>query len=135
MTSTASIHLQKTQDFDKLCDTYNIPKLNKVIPVNLFTTSKYTNLPDGLYGNPFELTGTKLFLIRYWHGQLVLEFTNYQLYQFRKNLINFLNIPLTSIPLMSNKFHIILCNHIDKRYKDTIPGFDLYVNNFSIRSN
>ena len=133
---------------NSLIKKYNIPnpvKFNS-FHITLFNTKKRINIPKGVYKIECDLDDMKNFTIMTWSSNkknnpnkrlIVLEFTSYQLIKFRNHLINILEIPLSSIPLLSDKFHITLSYNIgsSRDYpitKDIINSFPLEIINVRV---
>ena len=135
---------------NNLIKKYNIP--NPVRPNNfhitLLTSNKSPNIPFGDYKLDLELNDIKKFTVMTWFSNkrqfpdkrlMVLEFNSYQLLKLRNHLINILNLPLSSIPPLINKFHITLSYNVgDKKSypitKDIINSFPIEVTSFKCLS-
>ncbi len=135
---------------NSLIKKYNIPNpvRSDNFHITLLTSNKSPNIPFGDYKLDLELNDIKKFTVMTWFSNkrqfpdkrlMVLEFNSYQLLKLRNHLINILNLPLSSIPPLINKFHITLSYNIgDKKSypitKDIINPFPIEITSFKCLS-
>jgi len=132
-----------TLKLNSIIKKYLVPHAVKLdtLHISLFTTDKPNKIPKKNYDIDIELNDMKNFTVMTWYSNkkqfpdkqlLVIEFTSFQLVKFRNLIINTLQIPLSSIPPLSNKFHITLSYNIGDKSsypitKDIINPFPLEI--------
>jgi 2'-5' RNA ligase len=147
-----SVSLSKNtiQSLHKIIKKYNLPNAVKDenFHITLFTSSKTPNIPLGNYKFDLELDDIKSFTAMSWFSNkkefpdkrlFVLEFSSFTLYKLRRHLIDILNLPISSLPLLSNKFHITLSYNIGSKQefpmtKDVISPFPIEITSFKCQS-
>lgn len=143
---SVSLSSKTVSHLNTIIELYKLPNAvsDKNFHISLFTSSKKPNIPFGFYKLDLELDDIKQITAMTWFSNkkedpdkrlFVLEFTSFTLFKFRKHLINILNIPLSSIPLMTNKFHITLSYNVGSKKefpitKDIIKPFPIEITGF-----
>jgi hypothetical protein len=147
---SVSLSDNTVQKLHTIIKKYNLPNAVKDenFHITLFTSSKKPNIPLGNYKLNLELDDMKSFTAMSWYSNkkefpdkrlFVLEFSSYTLYKLRRHLIDVLNLPISSLPMLSNKFHITLSYNIGNKQefpmtRDIISPFPIEIVSFKCQS-